>query len=325
MRPALPVCALLLGAATVAAIAASSPQEIFNAAREQVFDNIRRAPRYTCVENVTRMQYRPQYAGRLNSCPAYIEAHDRASTPGALRWHDRLRLDVAILNGEETFAWGGARKFESAKLDDLVAGGTTGTGDFFSFLTAVFYNDTDRVSYEGIQQTSFGLLTVFNYNVPFDRSHYTYHTNRVDAVLPHHGSFYLDSSSYGLRRLIVEATQPPEGADMCRVRNTMDYTHMKIGDGEFLLPEVTTMEVVYNDGSETRNETRFSGCHEYVGESTIRFDDSDAATGTSDDAVPLQPLPPKDAAANRPRDEDQHCHRGCRRRDRRSSAARSAR
>ena len=293
MRSALLACALLLAAATVASTAASSPQEIFNAAREQVFDNIRRAPRYTCIENITRAQFRPQYAGKLTTCPAYTQAHDRSTTPGALRWHDRLRLDVAVLNGQETFAWAGARKFESAQLDDLVAGGTTGTGDFFSFLIAVFNKDADRINYAGSQQTPFGLLTAFNYNVPLDRSHYQYHTSRVDAMLAHHGSFYLDSPSNGLRRLIVEANQPPEGADMCRVRNTMDYTQMKIGDGEFLLPEVTTMEVVYNDGSESRNETRFSGCHEYVGESTIRFDDPDAAAAASDDAVPLQPLPPK--------------------------------
>jgi hypothetical protein len=294
MRPALLCCALLLAAATLAITAGNSPQEIFNAAREQVFDNIRRAPRYTCVENINRAQYRPQYAGKLNSCPAYIGAHDRATSTGALRWHDRLRLDVAVLNGQETFAWAGARRFESAQLDDLVAGGTTGTGDFSSFLTAVFNNDSDRVEYAGVVPTPFGPLTAFNYNVPLARSHYQYHTNRVDAVLSHHGSFYLDSSSYALRRMIVEAIEPPAGADFCRVRNTMDYQGLKIGGGEFLLPEVTTMEVVYNDGSETRNETRFSGCHEYVGESTIRFDDpEDAAAGAADDAAPLQPLPPK--------------------------------
>ena len=32
-------------------------------------------------------------------------------------------------------------------------------------------------------------------------------------------------------------------------------------------------------GSETVNETRYSDCREYVGESTIRFDDVDAESG----------------------------------------------
>jgi len=297
MRPALITCALLLACATLATTAASTPQEIFNASREQVFDNIRRAPRYTCVENITRAQYRPAYAGKLNSCPAYINAHDHPADAkagsGTLRWHDRLRLDVAVLNGQETFAWAGARKFESANLDDLVANGTTGTGDFFSFLISVFNSDSDRISYEGAQQTPLGMLTLFNYNVPLNKSRYQYHTDRVDTVLAHHGSIWLDNGSWGLRRLIVESSEPPAGGDLCRVRNTMDYQQVKIGNGDFLLPEVTTMEVVYNDGTESKNETRFSGCHEYGAESTISFDDPDnVAAGAADDHTPLQPLPP---------------------------------
>lgn len=292
MRQALLICALLLAATTTAVTQGYTPQQIFNAARAQVFDNIRRAPRYTCVENVTRVQYRPQYFGKLKSCPAYIDARDNAASVPPVRWHDRLRLDVAVLNGQETFAWAGARKFESSQLDDLVSGGTTGTGDFFSFLIAVFGGSAEDIAYKGVQSTPLGLLGVFNYHVPLNRSHYQYHTGRVDRVLAYHGAFWLDSQQYGLRRLVVESDEAPDGGDLCRVRNTMDYARVKIGGSEFLLPEVTTMEVVYNDGSESKNETRFSGCHEYVGESSIRFDDpDDAAAGDSDDAAPLRALP----------------------------------
>jgi hypothetical protein len=41
------------------------------------------------------------------------------------------------------------------------------------------------------------------------------------------------------------------------------------------------------------NETRYSDCREYVGESTIRFDDPDAAPGATDSKAAVQPLPPK--------------------------------
>ena len=61
----------------------------------------------------------------------------------------------------------------------------------------------------------------------------------------------------------------------------MDYTRVKIGSGDFMLPEVSTMDALYSNGAETLNETRYSDCREYVGESTIHFDDVDAANGTA--------------------------------------------
>jgi hypothetical protein len=61
---------------------------------------------------------------------------------------------------------------------------------------------------------------------------------------------------------------------------------VKIGNGDFLLPESATMDVLYNEGIESVNEIGYSDCHEYAGESTIRFDDDAAA-----------PAAPKTAAA----------------------------
>jgi len=295
MRPALLSSALLLLCATLASTAASTPQEIFDSARAQIFDNIRHAPRYTCVENITRTRYVPEYSRKLAACHDYVDAHARAvaagAAPGAVRWHDRLRLDVAVLNGQETFAWAGARQFESTSLEDLVSSGTTGTGDFFSFLISVFTGDADRIAHEGVKKTPFGLLTVFNYNVPLGQSHYKYHTTDFDTVLAHHGAFWLDNETWALRRLIVESSEPPAGGDMCMVRNTIDYQHARIGNGDYLIPDVSTMEVIYNDGSESKNETRFSGCHEYGVESTIRYGDPAAELAAAASA-PLVPLPP---------------------------------
>jgi hypothetical protein len=53
------------------------------------------------------------------------------------------------------------------------------------------------------------------------------------------------------------------------------------------------MEVLYRRGAESLNETRYSDCREYVGESTIRFDDVGAAAGPAVTRAALQPLPPK--------------------------------
>jgi hypothetical protein len=68
---------------------------------------------------------------------------------------------------------------------------------------------------------------------------------------------------------------------------------VKIGSGEFMLPELTTMDVLFQKGSESRNETRYTDCREYVGESTIRFDDVDTPASAQVQKAALRPLPPK--------------------------------
>lgn len=257
---------------------ADSPaQKLFDAAREKVLANVAKVPRYTCVETITRTQHNPPARVSPATCAAVREARARNTSPGILIWHDRLRLDVAVADGSEMFAWAGASKFETTDISQLALSGSTGSGAFGTFLVSVFGNDPDRYSYAGERDTELGRLAVFHYNVPLKRSHYTYKTsNGVNRTIGYTGSFYLTPGTAELRQLVVEANDLT-GGEVCQVVDTMDYSSVRIGSREFLLPEVSRMLAVYENGDETNNETRFSGCHEYVGESTIRFDGEDEA------------------------------------------------
>jgi hypothetical protein len=54
------------------------------------------------------------------------------------------------------------------------------------------------------------------------------------------------------------------------------------------------MTVLYRVGQESENETHYSACHEFTGESTIRFDDPDEAGSASAAAAKaLKALPPR--------------------------------
>jgi hypothetical protein len=77
----------------------------------------------------------------------------------------------------------------------------------------------------------------------------------------------------------------------------MDYHRVKIGNGDFLPPEAATMDVLFNEGIESINEIGYSDCHEYAGESTIRFEDDATAPAapkseTTQPATPARQLPP---------------------------------
>jgi hypothetical protein len=74
---------------------------------------------------------------------------------------------------------------------------------------------------------------------------------------------------------------------MCEAGTSLEYQHIRIGDGDFLLPRQSELRIVQTDARETMNVTTFSSCREYHTESTIRFDE-EAAAGSADTA----PAPP---------------------------------
>jgi hypothetical protein len=284
---ALRTCALLLAVSAAATTADSDADELFNKTRAKVLDNTRRMPRYTCVETVSRSQYLPPDSP--SDCQSLVTMQRLIPTRGRLMEHDKLRLDVAVVESGEIFSWAGAGKFETTDVGNLTGGGASGSGEFGSFLASVFGSAPDAVRYTGLSQD----FARYEYNVPLAKSTYHFHTNGPEKIVGYHGTFSADPADGDLHQLVVEADQFTPADGVCRVRHEMDYTREKIGGGDFLLPEVSTMDALYTNGTETLNETRYSDCREYVGESTIHFDDVDGAPGTAASKALLQPLLPK--------------------------------
>ena len=206
MRAALAICLLGLVAVVPALTDASPPQALFNQVRAKILNNIARVPRYTCVETIERNMHRPQLGFRPSTCASTIAARAGQSSPGLLTWHDRLRLDVAIVGYAEMFSWAGASAFETGAMDQLAATGATGSGAFSSFLASIFGADADHFQYVGERQTPFGLLSTFEYNVPVGKSHYqTRMGDGKDRIIGYHGAFYVIPATATLRRLEVVA------------------------------------------------------------------------------------------------------------------------
>jgi hypothetical protein len=276
--------AVVLLLANAALAADPAVQQLFDKVRDKVLDNTRRIPRYTCVQTIDRNQFRPQYGKRPAGCDAVIAERGKLLSPGYLTWRDRLRLDVAVLDGRETFAWAGARQFETTDIEDLTSSGSTGTGDFAAFLSSVFGLEATRISILREGKSPTDLTALFGFSVPFDLSHYVYrsHGTGEQRVIGYHGTFLVDERQADLKRLTVEADHFPTDEVMCRVEDVMDYHRVKIADGDFLLPETSKMTVLFNDGQESQNETHYSGCREYAAESTISFDDTAPGSSSPD-------------------------------------------
>jgi len=251
---------------------ASEVQALFNRARAKVLANLERTPRYTCIETVNRLVRRT--IRTRGGCSAAISRG--SADAGLVLWRDRLRLDVAIINGSETFAWAGARQFETEDVDKLVGGGVTGTGDFAGFLGSVFGNGARRLRYTGDESTPAGKMARFEYEVPLATSHYRYRTGGEFKLAPYSGWYLIDPATAALEKLAVIATEFDREDEVCRVEDTIEYQTAKIGDSDIMLPRVSIMDAVYARGTESINETSYSACHEYTAQSTIRFDDGRA-------------------------------------------------
>ena len=286
VRIALRGCALFLAAATAAGTADPDGAALLNRAREKVLDNTRRLPRYTCIETISRTEFEPPDSP--STCQTLILMRRLVPARGSVVMRDRLRLDVAVADGGEIFSWAGAGKFDTRDVSQLVGRGASGSGEFGTFLSSVFGSAPDPIHYAGVSNG----LALFEYNVPIARSLYRFHGVGGDETLGFHGTFSVDPSTGDPRRLEVETEQFAPRDTACRLEHVMNYRRVKIGSGEFLLPELSTMDGLYHSGAESLNETRFSNCREYVGESTVHFDDPDATAAPAASKSALQPLPP---------------------------------
>lgn len=289
MRRALRCWGLLLAIAMAASTADTAVEELFKQTRTKVLESARNTPHYTCVETVSRSEYLP--ARTAGTCQSLIAMRKLAPARGAAAFHDRLRLDVAVVDNGEIFSWAGAGKFETNDVSDLAGDGATGSGEFGGFLASVFGNAPDSIRFVGRRNSQ----ALFEYNVPVSRSSYRLHMGqgRAGKVLGYHGTFSADPEDGDLEQLVVDADQFGPEDQVCQVRHTMDYSRVKLGKSDFMLPEVSTMEALYRNGGESVNETHYSECREYVGESTIRFDDTDSPEGKAAAKAAAQPLPAK--------------------------------
>src|SRR5271165_1271956 len=108
MRLLVVLCAGCVWAEAQQPVAAEAAQ--LSQIREHMMSNLAHLPDYTCVEMVERTQ-RKRGARKFQPL-------------------DRLRLEVAVVDGREMFGWPGARNFEETDPRNLVAEGAIGNGNF---------------------------------------------------------------------------------------------------------------------------------------------------------------------------------------------------
>ena len=294
----------LVAAMTAALLAQqpSDPSEFLAKARDLAISRAKRLPDYVCVQTVDRQYFKYlQSVKHLDwpgqsaspSCAEIAALRKENSRDLVLQSTDRLRLELKVSEGEEIGTWAGASQFGSRSVFDLIGGGAYETGIMGTFLGDILENAT--YSYQGEESAGSSKLAAYAYRVPFQSSHYRFKSGPGWTATAFNGVFWVDPDSLEIRRLMLDANEMPPETGGCEAITTIDYQAVKVGADDFVLPIRSSMRMVRMDGSETRTSAVYSGCRQYHGESSIRFDDSAAPAeirpAAAPGAAPAAPLP----------------------------------
>ncbi len=267
--------ALLFTAFAASLAAADDSQTLLERASAKIVDDIHRLPNYTCVQTVSRsFSEDSNPAVVLSSCDQMVESvADREKTTLKLSWLDRLHFDVAVSEGKEIFSWAGDKRFQSERNASLADEGAIGTGDFAGFISTIFGGHKAIFEYKGQHAEGDSTVAEFAYKVPLAQSSYSLRIGTRSFIVAFHGTFWIDPATADLKRLTVSTDDPPAETEICQANTFMDYTPVKIGKSTFILPKSTELLVLGTNGSKSDNKTIYSGCRQYLGESTIHFED----------------------------------------------------
>lgn len=225
--------------------------DLLSRIREKMAGVLQRQPNYTCTETVERSRQLPGNRARIE---------------------DTLRLEVALVDGKEMFAWPGSKQFEDRELGDFVSTGMFGNGNFAIYARILFLSNVATFENRGTVQLGGRSVVRYDFRVLSSTSGHRLRVNKQEAVVGFHGSLYADLETLDLRRMEVFAEDIPPELGLLAAETSVDYGRFRIGEEEFLLPSESKLMMALPE-TVNRNWIRFSGCRRFAGESTLLFDD----------------------------------------------------
>ena len=245
------------------------PEGLIKRIQARMRENLERLPDYTCLQTVERWM--------------------RPSPKKDFERVDTLRLEVGVAGDREIYAWRDAAQFEDKELREMISRGTIGSGDFALHAKNVFLGGSAVYFYKGLEDFESRKVHRYEYGVAIEKSRYRIRVPPEEAVVGFSGSFLVDAGTLDVVRLEVTADEIPEKLGLAEANVRMDYARLRIGAGEFLLPKGSLMTMATVNGDESKNQTEFSTCRQYVSESKVQFAGDPGAERTNAGVLSLPP------------------------------------
>jgi hypothetical protein len=235
--------------------------------RAAAAQDLRRLPDYTCTMNIERSARRK---------PA-----DRFERM------DSVRLEVALVDGKELFAWPGSQGFSNQGIMAFVPGGAISSGDFAAHARQIFLRDSTSIQYIGLETIDDRRLHHFRFQIPRSLSRYFIGDHVTAGIAGYEGDAWAEEDTFRLARLAIHVNDPPEQVSVRGADDTIDYQVVRIEGSERLLPRVSELTLREASGRESRNHTVFADCRQYGSVSTLRFDvpEGDSASAAAPQSI----------------------------------------
>jgi hypothetical protein len=218
--------------------------------KAHVAGNLRRLPDYTCTETIDRSL--------------------RAKKRGQFQPLQHVRINVAYVGGKELFGFPGTGRVAHANIEKLVSG-PIGNGQFALFVRDIFLGSTSTITSPSKVKLNGEDAFRFDYRVPTGLQ---IQSSVAERIVGYRGSFWIARDSLNLKRLIVAAAELPPHLEMVSDVTTIDYAPVTIAGKQFGLPMRSVWDMKDIFGSQVRSTMTFGSCREYVGESSLKFDDT---------------------------------------------------
>lgn len=253
--------------------------------RQNVAEQLSRSANYTCTETLERSYYRNNgFAMALGGPEAVTVAKNKL-------FEDRLRLDLAVSEGKEIYAWHGASQFSTSELTDIVGHGPVSTGQFVGYLRNIFAMPGIEFTFPNQQPENKDGTYRFDFVVPLKASGSHVRTSSGDPAIPFHGWFTVRASNLQLIRLDIVDDQIPAGSNIESAHTVLQYQMARMFGRDTIIPSLFILEIQDDEHVFTVSRGAYSNCHEFSSESRLRFDIGNGQTSAYPDSVPLTDQP----------------------------------
>jgi hypothetical protein len=249
--------------------------------KAKVAENLSRLPNFTCTETIQRSLW-----------------YRSTATPEMV---DTVRLEVAFVQSKELYGWPGAARIDEPDITKMV-GGSIGNGYFALFLNNIFLVSSTTFHYVGHVKLDGRESLRYDYTVPPLAKAYRLRSARGEAAVGYHGSIWVPDGQVDPARINVIADDVPTALGYSAATSLLDYGPTTIGSHTYFLPVAAEFTFTSTEGTENRSRLSFRTCHEFVGESVVKFNQSTPAStaplpaGFTVDADLITPIDPETSA-----------------------------
>jgi hypothetical protein len=246
------------------------PKDVIQLAqlRREVGKSLATLDNYTCVETIQRTETK--------------KSHQR---PQHL---DTLNVEVAVVGDRELYTWPGAKEFEDRDVGAMVGAGMISTGSFASAIKTVLLNNVSTIRFHGEEEILGRRARRWDYTVPLNLSRWDVQIEGRSGRVSEVGSFWADAETIELLRLEMVAQDIPPELRVQTIKETVDYSRMRVRTRDLLLPQSVETSATKSNGDENRNSIEFSHCREFGAAAELSLNKS--PTPTDKPAAPANEL-----------------------------------